>query len=118
MNIRIGRDGQFGQVLDVGAQQGMFPDPQIARILGVQQISDPFAVDLHVTDLDGVLRVGIVVVVDLLEEVLAQSRDDALVLLVLFAHHGVGLAGAGLAVREDAHVVAFEGVLQHLLAQV
>ena len=34
------------------------------------------------------------------------------------AHHGVALARAGLTVGEYAHVVALEGVLEHLDAQV
>ena len=50
------------------------------------------------------VRVG--VPADLLEEVLAEARDDPLV--VGLAHHGVRLARARLAVREDAHVVACE----------
>ncbi len=45
--------------------------------------------------------------------------DDPLVpFIVLFAHHGVGFASPGLPVREDADVVALEGVVQHLLPQV
>ena len=50
------------------------------------------------------VRVG--VSADLLEEVLAEARDDPLV--VGLAHHGVRLARARLAVREDAHVVTCE----------
>lgn len=44
--------------------------------------------------------------------------DDALLVFLLFAHHGVGFAGPRLPVGEYAHVVALEGVLQHLLADV
>lgn len=49
---------------------------------------------------------------------LYQGDDSLLVLHILFAHHGVGLASTGLAVGEDADVVALEGVQQHLLADV
>lgn len=44
--------------------------------------------------------------------------DDASLALFLLAHHGVGLPSAGLSVGEDAHVVPFEGVQQHLLPDV
>lgn len=47
------------------------------------------------------------------------QRDDALLRPhARFAHHGVGLASAGLAVSKDADVVALEGVEQHLLPDV
>ena len=52
------------------------------------------------------LRVRVCVGPHLLEEVFAQPRDDPLV--VGLAHHGVRLARARLAVREDAHVVTWK----------
>lgn len=46
------------------------------------------------------------------------QRYDPLLVFFLSAHHGVAFARASLAVRKDAHVVAFEGMKQHLLADV
>ena len=40
--------------------------------------------------------------------------DDALLSGLVAPHHGVALASPGLPVREDAHIVALEGMLQHL----
>ena len=51
--------------------------------------------------------VRVCVAAHLLEEVFAQPRYDPLV--VGLAHHGVRLARARLAVRENAHVVTCEG---------
>ena len=48
----------------------------------------------------------------------AHLRNDSLLTALVLSHHRVALARAGLAVREDADVVAFECVLQHLNAQV
>lgn len=39
---------QFRQVLHIGTQDGMLPDPQSPLGLWVQQIPDPLTVDLHV----------------------------------------------------------------------
>ncbi len=96
----------------------MLSHPQVRRVLRVEQISDALAVDLHVADLHRVLRVRIVVLINLFEEVLAESRDDALILIVLFPHHSVGLSGAGLSIGEDADVVTLESVFEHLFAEI
>lgn len=40
------------------------------------------------------------------EQVFADEGDDAFLSALLLAHHGVRLASARLAVREDTHVVA------------
>lgn len=45
-------------------------------------------------------------------------RHNALLARFLPPHHGVGLPGSRLPVGKDAHVVAFEGVEQHLFANV
>ena len=54
---------------------------------------------------DRVLDVWAGLAVDASEEVEAQLRDDSFLIFLLFAHHGERFARAGLAVREDAHVV-------------
>lgn len=46
------------------------------------------------------------------------QRYYALLVFLLFAHHGVGFSRSGLAVRKDADIVAFECVKQHFLANV
>lgn len=46
------------------------------------------------------------------------QRYYALLVFLLFSHHGVGFSRPGLAIREDADVVAFECVKQHLLSDV
>lgn len=43
---------------------------------------------------------------------------NALLVFLLFAHHGVGFSSAGLAVRKDADIVAFKRVKQHFLTDV
>lgn len=45
-------------------------------------------------------------------------RDDAFLSFFLFSHHRVGLASTSLAISKYANVVAFEGVLQHLLPDI
>ena len=50
--------------------------------------------------------------------VLKYQRDDPLLVLLLPPHHGVALPCSGLAVGEDADVVALEGMQQHLLPDV
>lgn len=67
-------------------------------------------VDLHVRDFDLVRGALLSAGSDPLEEGVAEARDQALV--VRRAHHGVRLARAGLAVGEDAGVVAREGVVE------
>ncbi|MPC45981.1 hypothetical protein E2C01_039686 [Portunus trituberculatus] len=42
------------------------------------------------------------------EHVLADEGDDALLSLLLLAHHGVGLARPCLSIGEDTHIVAWE----------
>lgn len=44
--------------------------------------------------------------------------NDALLARFLFAHHGVGLPRPRLAICKDAHIIALEGVEQHLLSDV
>lgn len=50
-NVSVGGHSQFRQVLHVGAQDGVLSDPQRAPTLGVQKVSYPLAVDLHVAHL-------------------------------------------------------------------
>lgn len=45
-------------------------------------------------------------------------RDDAFLSFFLLSHHRVGLASTSLAISKDANIVAFKGVLQHLLPDV
>lgn len=52
-NVSVGGHSQFRQVLHVGAQDGVLSDPQRAPTLGVQEVSYPLAVDLHVAHLSG-----------------------------------------------------------------
>lgn len=44
--------------------------------------------------------------------------DDARLPRVIFAHHGVTFASSCLSIGKDAHIVALEGMLQHLNANV
>lgn len=46
------------------------------------------------------------------------QRDDALLVCLLFPHHGVGFSSSRLPVGENADVVALEGVKQHLFPDV
>ena len=46
-----GHDGQLGKVLHVRPQQRVLPYSQVLVVLGVEQVPDPLAVDLHVADL-------------------------------------------------------------------
>ena len=61
-------------------------------------------------DEDGELLGGVLRAADGREEVLHRAGGDAAELAAL-AEDGVGLAGAGLAIGEDAGVVAFEDVV-------
>lgn len=45
---------------------------------------------------------------------LFYQRYDSLLVLLLSTHHGVAFARSRLAVRKYTHVVAFEGMMQHL----
>jgi hypothetical protein len=47
-----------------------------------------------------------------------NPKQSPLSPVALAAHHGVGLAAAGLPVREHADIVAVEGVLHNVLAEV
>ena len=44
-------DGELGEVLDVRAQQRVLAHAQVVAVLGVQQVTHPLTVDLHVADL-------------------------------------------------------------------
>jgi len=117
VHVQVVLDHQLGQVLDVRAQDRVLAHLQVVLlVLGVEEVAHPLAVDLHVGDLDGGVhaRHGR----HALEQVLAHLRDDALLAGLQAAHHCVAFAGAGLAVGEYADVVALEGVLEHLDAQV
>ncbi len=48
-----GLDGTPTEILHVGAIDGVFTNPQVALAVGVQEVTDPFAVDLHVGNLKG-----------------------------------------------------------------
>lgn len=50
--------------------------------------------------------------------ILYYQRYDPLLILLLSSHHSVAFAGSCLSVCKYAHVVAFEGVKQHLLSDV
>ena len=117
VNVGVLLDDELGQVLDVGAEQGVLAHLQVALlVLGVEEVAHALTVDLHVGDLDGRLRVA--GGRDALEQRAAHLRDDALLPGLQPAHHRVALAGARLPVGEYADVVAFEGVVEHLDAQV
>ena len=61
------------------------------------------------THLDRDRLIRLAVVGDALEQVAADPGDDALLVAVRLPHHRVRLAGARLAVGEDADVVACAG---------
>jgi hypothetical protein len=52
--------------------------------------------------------------VDAAEDLLARPGDDALVASV--PDDGVGFTRAGLAIGEEAGVIAIEGIIEHFLA--
>ena len=52
LDVVVGGDGQLGQVLHVGPHQRVLADPQVALVLGVQQVTHALAVDLHVAHLN------------------------------------------------------------------
>jgi hypothetical protein len=52
-NVCIGGHSQFRQVLNIGAQDGVLPDSQRPPTLGVQEVSYPLTIDLHVAHLNG-----------------------------------------------------------------
>ncbi|KAH6611086.1 hypothetical protein Trco_001106 [Trichoderma cornu-damae] len=113
--------GHFGQVLDVGPLGGGLADLEVvgrrAGDDGHQEVSDVLVVDLEIRDPDVVGDAGVLVVggVYALEQILASPGDQPGVLGR--PHHGVALAGARLAVGEDARVVALEVVVEELFAE-
>lgn len=115
LDVGVGRDGQLGERLDVGTSRRMLPHAQI-RLAGIQQIAHPLLVDLHVRhlDLEGPFRRG--EGVDALEELLADVGDHAR--LARGAAHRVALAGTRLSARDDAGVVACQGVVKKRHPQV
>lgn len=81
------------------------PDGQLLAVFG-QQIPHVLQVQLDVRARHEVGHVRRSGVLDVRPDVAEGARDDPLV--VRGALHGVGLAGAGLAVREHAAVEAVE----------
>lgn len=51
LDVFVGGDSKLGKVLHVGAQQGVFPHPQVVLLLGVEQVPNTLTVDLHVAHL-------------------------------------------------------------------
>ena len=45
-HLVITRDDEFGEILDIGAQTGMLTDAKIAGVLGIEQVSYFFVVNL------------------------------------------------------------------------
>ena len=84
----------------------------VALVRRVEQIADPFHVDLDIRDFDDELNVRVGVRYAL-EQRADGARDDAGEVLVADRrpHHRVRLARAGLAVREDRRVVPLQDVL-------
>ena len=80
-----------------------------------EQVAHMLVVDLKVGDVHVVGGVGRGLMLDPVEEGLARARDEAR--LGGRAHHRVALAGAGLAVGEDARVVAVEVMVEKLLGK-
>ena len=108
-------DRHFLYVLDEDSLLRRFSELQLPLLVDVQQVSELFVVELDVRAHDqkilGLVRLG------RLEDRLEAARDDAFLLLVLeAAHHGVGLARAGLAIGEDRAIVALEYFLGEVLA--
>lgn len=93
--------------------------PHLERLfarLWIQQVMHFLVVDFHVGHLDLIGQLFGLLGRNRPEQLVAQPRDDAFVLLV--AHHGVGLSGPGLAVGKYARVVALEGIVQDVAAHV
>lgn len=44
--------------------------------------------------------------------------NDASLAFFLFTHHGIGLPSSSLPISKDAHIVALEGMQQHLLPDI
>ena len=109
-------DQMLGQVLHVGPGGRVLAD--LERVGGVllQQVLDPLVVDLEVADLRAERRSLGLARLDLLEERLADPRDQPA--LLLRPHHRVRLARPRLPVGEHAGVVPGERVLDHVRAEV
>ena len=92
----IGDDSQLREAVNVRTEDVVFPDSEAllrrrTRGHGFEEVVDLLVVDLHVADLHLGLPRRAGLVGDLLEQGVAQARDQALV--VLSAHHGVAFAG-------------------------
>ena len=79
----------------------------------VEQVANPFHVDLEVRDFDDEFNDFRVGARDALEQRADGPRHDAGEVLVIDVrpHHCVRLARAGLAIREDRRVIPFEDVI-------
>lgn len=51
LNVIIGGDGQLGQIFNIGSQQGVLSDSQVAFVFGVEKVTHTLTVDLHVAHL-------------------------------------------------------------------
>ena len=83
----------------------------VAQLLWVAQITNNFVVDLHhrEANLKHRLIAALLFALDLVEQVLANSRYDALVLTV--ADDRVRLSATRLAIGEQRRIVAVESIL-------
>src|SRR2546423_5014582 len=81
----------------------------------LEEVADVLVVDFKIRHADIVADIGALIGLDSLEQIFAGPRDQAG--LVRRTHHGVTLARPGLAVGEDARMVAFKVVVQKLFAQ-
>lgn len=106
VDILITHYCKFAEVLNIWPEKRMLSDSQVALVFGVEEVSNSFAVNFHVADLDGILDVFIAGLTDSVEEVFADLWDDAFLAVFLLAHHCVGFPGACLAICENADVVA------------
>jgi len=103
-------DAQFGVLLHVQATLG--------PLRGLdQEILDDLIVNLDHAQSDLVLDVVLwlrLPLVDAAEDLLARPGDDALVASVTYDR--VGFPRPGLAIGEEAGVIAIEGIIEHFLA--
>ncbi|OSS44596.1 hypothetical protein B5807_10694 [Epicoccum nigrum] len=116
-NFGVTLDFFLAQSLDIDAVLGALADLEVdgRNGGGHEQVADVLVVDFEVGDLDVVGGVGLRLVLDAVEQLLAGAANQARV--VVGAHHGVALARARLAVGEDARVVAAEVVVEEFLAE-
>ena len=75
-------DGDFGQILDVGAEAGMLSHLEIGLVLGVEQVADLFVVNLNVGHFDAAGRAFVGDGVDAVEQLRACARSDAFVFAI------------------------------------